>query len=56
MKVANKGDTFDVPEGWKIIEMNEDNFGEFIPRVGHLITPDMAEGMEGGTIKFIWKM
>ena len=56
MKVATKGDPFDVPDGWKIIEMNEDNFGEFMPRVGHLITPDMAAGMEGGTIKFPKKM
>ena len=56
MKVANKGDTFDVPDGWEIIEMDESNFGEYMPKVGHLITPDMAQGMEGGIIKFIKKM
>merc|ERR1712236_142831 len=38
LRVANKGDAFDVPPGWEIVEMDESNFGEYLPKVGHLIT------------------
>jgi len=53
IRVDKPGDFFDVPWGWSIVEMDESNFGEYMPKVGHLIDPSMAEGMENGTIKFI---
>merc|ERR1712002_564232 len=53
VRVANPGDFFDVPNGWSIVEMDESNFGEYLPKVGHLIDQSMAEGMQNGTIKFI---
>merc|ERR1711909_190834 len=53
VRVANKGDAFDVPNGWSIVDMDESNFGEYLPKVGHLIDQSMAEGMQNGTIKFI---
>ena len=53
VRVANKGDFFDVPNGWSIVDMDESNFGEYLPKVGHLIDQSMAEGMQNGTIKFI---
>merc|ERR1712228_513782 len=56
VRVANKGDAFDVPEGWELVDINESNFGEYMPKIGHLIDPTMAQGMENGTIKFIRKL
>ena len=50
---------FKVPEGWELVEMDESNFGEYLPSVEHLIgemdhfVMDVKEEMEGGRLKFI---
>eukprot|EP00092_Neocalanus_flemingeri_P004344 GFUD01004673.1.p1 GENE.GFUD01004673.1~~GFUD01004673.1.p1 ORF type:complete len:309 (+),score=82.64 GFUD01004673.1:50-976(+) len=56
VRVEQKGVPFNVPEGFEIVEMDESNFLQYLPKVQHLLRPDMQQGMEGGTIKFARKI
>eukprot|EP00092_Neocalanus_flemingeri_P037968 GFUD01041333.1.p1 GENE.GFUD01041333.1~~GFUD01041333.1.p1 ORF type:complete len:302 (-),score=86.81 GFUD01041333.1:90-995(-) len=44
---------FKVPEGWEIVEMDESNFGEYLPSIEHLLSMGMKKYMEEGSLKFI---
>merc|ERR1711936_508669 len=55
LKVANKEDVFDVPDGWEIVEMDRSNYGGYMDKITYMFDPSMLKGMEEGTITFIRK-
>ena len=43
---------FDVPDGFTLVDINEDNFGNYVSRIKHLINDEIAGKMENGLVGF----
>jgi len=53
---TSTSESFQVPAGYEVVQMDESNFGQYISQVQHLMDPSMAPGMESGLIKFAKKI
>merc|ERR1719186_394563 len=53
--VEKKDGEFQPPPGYQIIQMDESNFGEYMPKIQHLLNKSIADKINSGSVKFALK-